>query len=395
MTPSRSGLTSNSVATRLAGIRRRLILKQESRGVAVLQANLDRWPELVEVVEDLNPLIIQTQNSPIPLLGLPRIMLQQLTQRQKFGWASIAEVVRQSGIHTLVAKDSPAEPLEQIGFFAPEITQLLIGHGSLRHETLLRHYQFLANKHSSRRLLLWGRYDVELIQSVFGSDIDCVPVGSFQNALYMRRWQKSPKLYEIVYVSKFTGRDREASSAAHPDRSRLFALLKSHLRRYCLENGIEIHIALSPKRHSELSSVHLEEERQYYAEEFSGVPLTFTNPSEKFSTYSASDSAEVTIGIPSGSLTESFGRGNSVLMFGQSPETGSHYGFPYEGPWIVFEPSYQEFASRLSQIRMTSQRQFAAEAEPIRKLILENFDSDKTVNLIREEIQKAISKASF
>ena len=79
-------------------------------------------------------------------------------------------------------------------------------------------------------------------------------------------------------------------------------------------------------------------------------------------------------------------------MFGQSPETGSHYGFPYEGPWIVFEPSYQEFASRLSQVRMTSQRQFAIEAESIRKVMLENADSDKAMILIQEEIGNAVSR---
>ena len=392
MTPLRSGLSSNSVVTRLVDIRRRLTLKQENRGVAALQANLDHWPQLAEVLTGLNPLIIQTQNSPIPLLGLPRIMLQQLTQRQRFGWASIAEVVRQARINTLVALDSPAEPLDQFGRFAPEITQLLIGHGSLRREPLLRNYQFLATRHSARRLLLWGRHDVELVHSVFGSEIVCIPVGSLKNALYMRRRQKSPKLHEIVYVSKFAGRDRETSSSAHPDRPRVFSLLKSHLRRFCIENGIAIHIAMSPKEQGRLSSLHSEDERRHYAEVFSGVPLTFTNPDEEFSTYSASDSADVTIGIPHGSLTESFGRGNKVLMFGQSPETGSHYGFPYEGPWIVFEPSYQEFASRLSQIRMTSQRQFAIEAESIRKVMLENADSDKAMILIQEEIGDAVSR---
>lgn len=378
--------------TRLAEIRRRLILKQENRGVAALQVNLDHWPQLAEVLTGLNPLIIQTQNSPIPLLGLPRIILQQLTQRQRFGWASIAEVVRQAQVHTLVALDSPAEPLDQFGFFAPEITQLLIGHGSLRHETLLRNYQFLATKHRSRRLLLWGRHDMELVHSVFGSGIDCIPVGSLKNALYMSRQQKSTKIHEIVYVSKFAGRDRETSSSAHPDRPRVFALLKRHLRRFCIDNGFPIHIAMSPTRQGKLSLLHSEDERRHYAEVFSGVPLTFTNPDEEFSTYSASDSADITIGIPSGSLTESFGRGNKVLMFGQSPESGSHYGFPYEGPWIVFEPSYQEFASRLWQIRMTSQRQFAIEAESIRKVMLENADSDKAIILIQEEIRNAVSK---
>ena len=41
---------------------------------------------------------------------------------------------------------------------------------------------------------------------------------------------------------------------------------------------------------------------------------------------------------------------------------------------------------------MTSQRQFAIEAESIRKVMLENADSDKAMILIQEEIGDAVSR---
>lgn len=367
--------------------RRRFTLRSSDSELAALRVNLDYWPQLRELLKGLEYLEIETKNSAIPILGVPRVAVRRTTRQQGIGWAFIAETIRRSRAHTLIALDSPSEPIAKLGALAPEVSQLLIAHGSLRRETLIRYHQFLRTKHKSRQFFVWGKHDEELVKDLFGPEVDCIPVGSIKNALYQRRQPNGQKLHEIVLVSKFAGRAKEASGLLHPSRARVINLLTDHLRRYCITKRVAIHVALTAPRLGELPLTHWEEERHYFAEIFSGVKLTFSEPTREFSTYYACDSGDVTVGIPSGSLTESFGRGNKVLMLAQLLHTGDRYGFPFPGPWLTHEPTYGEFESSLSQIRNMSRAQFAIEADNARSLVLENPNSDKAARLVREAVQ--------
>ena len=140
---------------------------------------------------------------------------------------------------------------------------------------------------------------------------------------------------------------------------------------------------------------HVEDEIRHYKQIFVGVTLSFTDPYVPYSTYVASDTADVTIGIPSGSLTESFARGNKVLMIGQNPSTGDLLGFPREGPYLLFEPNYEIFAERLDVIREMSTKTFADQFAADQEYVVANATSDKTIQIISELIQARVNSATI
>jgi hypothetical protein len=141
------------------------------------------------------------------------------------------------------------------------------------------------------------------------------------------------------------------------------------------------------------SHVH-EREENHYREIFAGVPVTFSDPYLPYTTYLESDQSEVTIGLPTGSLTESFARGNKVLMVGQEPSSGDLYGFPKQGLFFLNEPEYALFAQRLDMIREMSTSDYAFEFRAERESMVANANSDKTISIVEDLLLRGVLRGT-
>ena len=374
--------------------RRNFYFRRSQSNLGILQINMDIFPELWEISQHQRPLVVETIRAPIPLSRLPQIISRCIQNREKLGWSAIAESLRQSKVKALLGIDSPQLALQKISLYVPEVKQLIVSHGSLRSDNLKKHIDFLGIPKISQNFFVWGEHDVQLVAEHFGEHVQCVAVGSLRNAMYHRhrgQEQTPPQRHELLFVSKFAG-SREFGMHAGAHRPRVLAKLKQYLRRYCSQFGVPLHIAMRPRNSGDLEPGQWENEKAHYREVFNGVEVTFTDPAVRYATYAASDCSDVTVGVPSGSLTESFGRGNKVLMFGQSNSTGDHLGFPYEGPWLVKEPTYEVFSSALSHIRHLSKEQFKLDAGDVPKKMLANADSDLAALKIKDAVDAAIAE---
>lgn len=356
---------------------------------------MDLFPELWEICQEHQPFVVETIKAPIPLSRLPQIISRCIQNREKLGWSAMTESLRKSKVNTILGIDSPQLPLQKISRYLPEIKQLIVSHGSLRSDNLKKHFDFLGPPMISRKLFVWGEHDVQMVKEHFGESVQCLAVGSLRNAIYHRhrgRQQTVLQKHEILFVSQFAGNRREFETQGGVDRPRVLAKLKQYLHRYCMQSGASLHVALRPRVSGDLEPNQWENEKAHYREVFNGVEVTFTDPAVRYATYAASDCSDVTVGVPSGSLTESFGRGNKVLMFGQSKSTGDYLGFPFEGPWLVNEPTYEVFSSALSHVRRLSKEQFKLEASDVPKKMLANADSDMAALMISEAVNAAIAE---
>lgn len=356
---------------------------------------MDLFPELLEISQEHQPFVVETIKAPILLSRLPQITSRCIRNREKLGWSAMTESLRKSEVKTILAIDSPQLPLQKISRYVPQIKQLIVSHGSLRSDNLKKHFDFLGQPMMSRKLFVWGEHDVQIVKQHFGESVQCLAVGSLRNAIYHRhrgRQQMALQRHEMLFVSQFAGSRREFETQSGVHRPRVLATLKQYLHRYCMQFGMPLHVALRPRVSGDLEPGQWENERAHYREVFKGVEVTFTDPSVRYATYAASDCSGVTVGVPSGSLTESFGRGNKVLMFGQGKSTGDYLGFPFEGPWLVNEPTYEMFSSALSHVRRLSDAQFKLQASDVSKKMLANADSDMAALMISEAVNAAIAE---
>ena len=374
-------------------MRRIELARPAAADVAVLSRNLELWPVLREVVAGWRVAEIETIQSPVRLLDMAGIVRTMRQRGTSFGYASMASRIRSSGAKVLVAVDQTAEVIEELGRLIPELSQVLIAHGSQRPE-VLRDIHRVAYR--DRRLLcVWGQSDVDLYARAVEKPVNCVVVGSLRNADFMRKSQgtlRRSASHMLLFVSQFAGQS-EADASDTGKRQQILDLLKDHVGRYCRLNDLKLTVALRPPVSAPHAPGQVDAERRHYERVFEGINLRFTDPSKAYSTYVASDEADVTIGVPSGALTESFGRGNKVLMIRQTPSSGTYYGFPVEGDWLLTEPTYEEFAARLDVLRAANREQCANQWRASREYVVANAESDAPVALVRELIAKALNGA--
>ena len=78
---------------------------------------------------------------------------------------------------------------------------------------------------------------------------------------------------------------------------------------------------------------------------------------------------------------EEFGEG--------SFDKGFYFSFPFEGDWLVTEPSYQEFSDRLEFLRMQSRQSITSVWAPIREQMLADAMSTNPIIVIREILRRS------
>jgi hypothetical protein len=361
--------------------------------VAVLSRNLELWPVLREIVEDWRVVEIETIRSPIGLLDAPRIWRTMRRRGATLGYASMAARIRRSGARVLVAVDQTSEVIEELGRLLPDLHQVLIAHGSLRAD----HLSMLSiTRRKNRVLCTWGDSDIEIYRTLGDAAVECRAVGSMRNAGYVRLYplakQRSVQ-HQLLLISQYSGADEEEAESPRK-RDQILRTLKSHVRRYCLSRDVPLTIALRPPASAPHAPGQVDAERRHYERVFEGLRLNFTDPSKAYSTYLASDESDVTIGVPSGGLTESFGRGNKVLMIRQTPTSGTYYGFPVDGDWLLTEPDFDEFATRLDILRNLRREDLATQWRQAREYLVANAETDAPISLVRDLIAQALNRVT-
>ena len=278
--------------------------RTERADVAVLKRNLELWPVFREVVAGFSVLELETIKTPLNVRDIFRIFRYVIAKKASIGYASMAAQLRRSGVKVLLAVDQTAQVVEELGRLLPELRQVVVAHGSLRAETLPAH-QLAARPH--RVLGVWGRVDLDLYAKVSRAGVRCMPIGSLRNAGYQRLRQQLPKSVnaKILLISQFSGRET-AGMEPETKREEMLYELEKMLRRYCTERSLPIMIALRPPVSAPNDPSHEYDERKYFQQVFAGVAIEFSDPRTPYSSYLASDASDVTVGVPTGAITESF-----------------------------------------------------------------------------------------
>jgi hypothetical protein len=359
--------------------------------VALLKRNLEFWPVFREIVSGFSTIELETIGSPVNGRDVAPVVRDLFAKKATLGYASMAARFRKSGARVLLASDQTSQPISELGRLVPMMQQVLIAHGSHRRKHI--HDPNRITGRENRVLCVWGQSDIDLQREASVDGVRCRAVGSLRNAGYLRLHplrEKRPTEHELLFISQYAGRE-EGHSSPTSKRNQVLLLLKSHLRRYCSENSLALTVALRPPISAPHAVNQQTEEKRHYQHLFAGVRLRFTDPTQLYASYRASDEADVTIGVPEGTLTESFGRGNKVLMFGESSAKTSHYEFPLDGPWLVREPIYEQFAERMDYLRGKSRVELAAEWQDARQYVLANAESDAPLAIVRDLISRCVS----
>lgn len=361
--------------------------------VAILAVNLRYWPELKELLDGLTSVVIETQKAPLRLRMLRRIMQLWRSEDTTIGFAAAAAELEASGAKVLLAIDQSFEVIHQLGRLLPKIPQVLVAHGSVRNVNIQRAGIMYRNQ---RLLAVWGEQDALAYSESCELPVQCIPVGSLRNATYLKSRPALPDADSkrpLLYVSQYAG-ERETDYQLNPNRVRTLNLIKQNLARYCRERSIPLRIALRPAVSGELAPNQHLDEMNHFQQMFEGVEISFSDPEVRYSTYWESDCADVTVGVPTGALTESFGRGNKVLMIRQSPISDSYFGFPLDGIWLLSEPTYQEFASRLDELRKMDRETWDIDSREARRQMVQDGATDRAFWLIRELAKSHLSPST-
>lgn len=357
--------------------------------VAVLKRNLELWPVFRDIVAGHSVLELETIKTPLNVRDVFRIVRYVIVNKASVGYASMAAQLRRSRVKVLLAVDQTSQVVEELGRLLPELRQVVVAHGSIRDGTL--HLMKTTRRHG-RVLCVWGQSDVDVYQRVVESPVQCRIVGSLRNADYKRQNMRvtvNSRKYPLLLISQYAGAIEDDLSHASK-RVQILGEMKRLTHRYCSERSLPLRVALRPPVSSAVSQEHRDDEIRHYQQMFDGVELSFTNPDLAYSSYLASDESDVTIGVPSGALTESFARGNKVLMFRQDPASGGYYGFPIEGQWLLTEPTYDQFAERLDVLRAMRREDCANSWRAEREYMVANAESDESIKLVRQLIDRAI-----
>lgn len=340
-------------------------------------------------------------------------LLWYLPQTERIA-ANLAAFIRSSRIPVLVTMDfqdiqlptankrvslleEVSRLVKQTEFFSVQHGQELrrfspVGHNGLKRVTLLCFGDWV-----SRNFPQFGRREYQYL-----------PVGSLINSSYLQcRPRNIQKSNDLVLIS--TVKDDSWWGSEVGERRQGFEKLVSFIRTYCSENHITPLVALTTRRDQNPHVDEVEIERNWFSERLDGSVL-FTSPElvfggrseedetninpqslhERFSSYFACDESQLTIGMSSTSLWESFARGNKILAvnFTNNPI----YDFPFSGLWSICQPTYNQFLHRLSEIFAMDDLAWEEVTRPFREQLIRSDDSETAGHRVRNIVRDAVAK---
>jgi len=329
--------------------------------------------------------------------------------------ANLAAFIRSARIPILVTMDFldiqiPTESygvslLEEVSRLVPEAEFVSIQHG----QELRR----LAATNTSREekrvtLLCFGEWTAKNFPKFGRLEHKYIPVGALVNSIYTRTrppqiWRKN----RIVVIS--TVKDEAWWGSVADERRIGYEKLMVFVRDFCAKTSITPLVALTIDRDSNNSIDEATIERRWFIERI-GEDIEFTDPSqifgglshldehaitpnsikERFSSYFASDQSLVTIGMSSTALWEAFGRGNRILAVNLTDNPV--YDFPISGIWSMRQPTYDEFETRLSEIKNMKDSEWTSLAKDAKEFLIRDDIDQSVADRIRSHVGVLLDK---
>ena len=199
-----------------------------------------------------------------------------------------------------------------------------------------------------------------------------IPIGSLRDSMYRAtKYVPDINANQLCVISQFKGLSG-VGLALPEQRQRNIETLLDFTRRYALEHGCTIAIALYAKK-PEKQRIEVEWYRSLF-----GELCTFNDPSTEFATYRLADESAIALGVHTSVLWEQFGRGRKILACNFTGET--IFEFPVKGPWYLTETSYEAFRDRLSMLRGLSAKEFMSLVGEMDKHVIA-YDPDNPTHL--------------
>ncbi len=241
----------------------------------------------------------------------------------------------------------------------PDLNVFLIQHGQE-----LRRFPINRPKKEAT-LFCWGNWTSRNFPQFGRKEQHFIAVGALIDGLYRAiRPSVVAKDVPICFVSTVKGKTWWGSGM--DERRRGYEALAKFTRQFIDETSLSVNVALTIDR-DQYGVNDAESERKWFLERL-GNSIQFTEPSllfgdqnfsdhgrqtpryvkERYASYFLSDRAELTLGMTSSVLWESFGRGNKVLAVNLTDN--EIYDFPIPGIWSMRQPSYQAFVERMQRL---------------------------------------------
>lgn len=254
-------------------------------------------------------------------------------------------------------------------------------------------------------LLCWGEWSARNFPRFGRNESHFVTVGALTDGLYRSvRPQNIAKNVRICLVSTVKGKDWWGDTKW--ERRDGYETLVNHLAQFAESNGHTVHVALTVDR-DQYGPTDAESERRWFLERL-GPTIQFTEPSlmsgdaavsfagrhepqhlkERYASYYLSDRSEITIGMSSSVLWESFGRGNKMLAVNQTDN--EVYDFPIDGFWSLRRPSYLEFAERMNLILNMPQDVWFVKTQVAQRELVDYREESPPAVVINQMLREAV-----
>lgn len=289
--------------------------------IGVLKSEIELWPEFVQVVEDRPYCIVDDLDLEVfpNLLQIPRVIGRLVRHRDvPKRHQIIASRLLQVGSRVLLTTDRPVSLLNSMAVLCPQIKQVMVAHTII--QPLNRPRVSETHAFPCRLLFVWGQRDLEAARSL-QPELQIRVIGSLRNSAYLHHRfasEISKPAKRVCLISSYLGEAKEESRKNSPSdiRFKLRQRLLEVARAASEDLQLPIHVALKPPTMSpfkEGNELKYEAERSYFRHALRGLPHTFSDPSHRFSTYAATSDSILTIGLPTGAILETLGRGHAAL----------------------------------------------------------------------------------
>lgn len=335
-------------------------------GIFASEAKL--WPEFDKavaarqscIVDDLDLSMIHN------LAQMPRVLklaarFREVPKRHQL----VANRLLGMGVTTLLSTDRPVSLLNSLAISCPHVRQVLVAHTTI--QPLNRPRISETFPCPNRVLLVWGQRDKEIVRAL-QPDLKVYVNGSLRNAAFLRhvgmQSRKAPS-EKICVISSHLGEAKEESRRDKPSDIRF--MLRERLLELALtaslQLGLPLHVALKPPTmgpFSEGNEAKHDAERKYFQRAFSGLSISFSDPSMPYSSYQASTESLLTVGLPTGAIIETLGRGSAAMTL-DTNEAPEFTALPAK--YIIGRLEAAGIASRFVQIVNTPANQRSSDLE--------------------------------
>lgn len=330
--------------------------------IGIFKSEAKLWPEFADaiaarpscVIDDLDMSVIHN------VAQLPRILkltarFRDVPKRHQL----VVNRLLKMGVTTLLSTDRPISLLNSLAISCPDVRQVLVAHTTIQPLNRPRISETLP--FPNRTLLVWGLRDKEIVGAL-QPHLKIHVNGSLRNATFLRHQAMQSRVAtaeKICVISSHLGEAKEESRRDKPSDIRY--LLRERLLELAstasLQLGLPLHIALKPPTmgfFSEGTEAKHDAEREYFRRAFRGLSISFSDPSMPYSSYQASNESLLTVGLPTGALVETLGRGSAAMTLDTNgaPEFAA-----LPAKYIVGRMEAASIASRFGQILETSTNQ--------------------------------------